>query len=191
MSDFHRLKGKTQEGRDWRGSITVEKDGESLELTVRQLRSPEMEEVMRLVDRDELKELRELVPEEIRDEYQALQQQEELSEEDEARLAELQEEMQEATGGRTMFDVLSEETFEGIRRAAIYAVEPDREDLQREFRENAARIEEEYGIPVREPDDVYEAVKDDLEDMIRGSTDFLGFTIGVQALTATVEDEKN
>lgn len=191
MSDFHRLKKKTQEGKEWRGSITVEQDGEPMELQVRQLTSPELEEVLRLINRDELKELRELVPEDVRDEYQELQEAEELSDAEEARLSEIQEEMDETMGGRTLFDVLSDDTFEGIRRCAIYAVEPDEEDLQREFRENAGAIEEEYGIPVRTPEDVYPAVKDQLEDMIRSSTDFLGFIIGIQALMETLGDEKN
>lgn len=191
MSDFHRLKQKTQEGTSWRETVTLEMDGESMELQVRQLKSPELEEVMRLIDRSELRELRDMVPQELRDEYQELQEAEELSEEEEDRLAYLQEQMNDAMGGKTLFDVLSEDTFEGVRRCAIYAVEPDEEDLQREFRERAAEIEEEYGVPVRTPEDVYPAVKDDLEDMVRNSTDFLGFTIGLQALMVTVGDEKN
>lgn len=192
MSDFHRVKQKTQEGADWRGTISVEMDGEMMELQIRHLKSPEFEEIMRLINRDELKELRDLVPSDVREEYNELQEKEEdLTEKEEERLRELQEEMDEAMGGKMIFDVLSSDTFEGIRRCGIYCVEPDEEDLQREFRERAGEIEEEYGIPVRVPEDVYPAVKDDLEDMVRNSTNFIGLTIGLQALMETVDDEGN
>lgn len=191
MSDFHRLKQKSQEGIEWRGTISVEYDGEMMELQVRQLSGPEFEEVMRLVDREELKALRDLVPSDIREEYNELQERDDLTDEESARLSALQEEMEEAMGGKTLFDILSTETFEGIRKCAIYCVEPDREDLEYYFKNEASQIEQEYGIKVRYPEDTYQAAKDDLEYMVRNAPDFIGFTIGLQALMETVGDEKN
>lgn len=189
MSDFHSVKQKVKEGTEWRGTIRVNIDDEEHELTIRQLRDPEFEEVMRLIDRSELQELQEQLPEEAQEEYQELsQQEEELTEAESERLAELEETIEEESPD--MFDIFSDDTFEGIRRCAKYAVEPDEEDLQRAFRERAPQIESEYGIKVRTPEDVEPALQDDIEYMIDNAVDFTSFTIGIQCLVETVGDEE-
>jgi hypothetical protein len=190
MSDLNAVRQKVQEGADWRGEINVSIDGDELQLTVRQLKDPEFFEVMSLIDRDELQELRSTLPSDKMDEYQDLQETEELDDEEADRLNELKEELE--SSDIDMFDVLSQETFEGIRKCAKYAVEPDDEDIREAFMERAADIEREYGVKVQEPADVMPALQDDIEHMIDNSTKLTSFTIGIQALVQTVgESEGN
>lgn len=190
MSDLNAVREKVAEGAEWRGTIRVNIADTEMELTVRQLKDPEFFEVMSMVDREELQQLRESLPEDEMDEYRELQRAEELTDEERERFNELESELEE--NSVSMFEVLSEETFEGIRRCAKYAVEPDRQDLEQAFRERAAEIEREYGVKVSEPDDVRVALQDDIESMIDNATDFTSFTIGIQALVQTVgQDEGN
>lgn len=188
MSDLHTVNQKVAEGADWRGTIHVTIDDEEHELTVRQLRDPEFHEVMSLIDRDELQELRDGLPEETMTEYRDLQRKEELDDEERERFEELEAELQDSS--INIFDVLSRETFEGIQRCAKYAIEPDEEDKRRAFTERAAEIEKEYGIKVQTPEDVEEALQDDIDAMIENATNFTSVTIGIQALVQSVgEDE--
>lgn len=184
MSDLSAVRQKVEEGIEWRGAIRVSINDEEHELTVRQLRDPEFFEVMSMIDREELEELQEELPEETMDEFRDLQTKEELDEDEEERLDELREELEGST--TDMFQVLSEETFEGIRLAGKYAVEPDEEDMQNAFRERAAEIERQYGIKVQTPEDVYDALKDDIRAMIDDATQLTSFTIGMQALVESV-----
>ena len=189
MSDLFETKQKAKEGIEWRGTIRVTIDGEEHELSVRQLRDPELTEVMDLIDREELQDLRGQLPEDDMEEYRELQDSDELDEEEEERLAELEETLEEESGN--VFDVLSKQTLEGLRLAAKYAVEPDEEDMQEAFMNRAAEIEKEYGVKVQEPEDVKPALQDDIEYMIDNATGFMSFTIGIQCLVETAGDEGN
>lgn len=189
MSGLSTAKQKLKEGIEWRGTINVEIHGENVELTVRQLADPELEEVLGLIDRDELQELQEQYPEDVRDEMEELRGQEDLTADEEERLAELQEEMEEADVD--IFDTLSQDTFEGVRRAAVYGVEPDMDDMREALRERAHEIEAEYGIKVTEPEDTKPALQDEWEELVRNATDFVSFEIGMECLMATVGDEGN
>lgn len=189
MSDLGAVKQKLKEGREWRGTINVEIDDEELSLTVRQLVDPELEEVLGLIDRDELKDLRSDYPDDLMDELKELQRADDLDEEESERLSELQEEMEDYDVD--MFNVLSQDTFKGIRKAAIYGVEPSDEDLREALAERAHEIEREYGVQVREPEDVKPALQEEWEENVKNATDFLSFQIGMQVLVETVGDEGN
>lgn len=190
MSDLSTVKQKTKEGAEWRGTIQVSIDGEDLELTVRQLTDTEFHEVMELIDRDELQELRASLPEDEMEEYSELQKKDDLTEDEADRLNELKEKLEEESGD--VFDIISGETFEGIQRCAKYAVEPDESDMREAFMDRAPEIEAEYGVKVEQPEDVKPALQDDIEYMIDNATNLTSFTIGIQALVQTVgEDEGN
>lgn len=188
MSDLHSVRQKVEEGANWRGTIRVELDGEEHELTIRQLRDPEFQEVMSLIDREELQELQSDMGDSDLEEYRELQQKEDLDDEERERLEELRGSLQESTGN--IFDVLSDDTFDGIRRCAKYCVEPDEEDLREAFVDRAADIEAEYGVKVQTPEDVKPAIQDDIEDMIDRSTNLASFTIGIQALVESIGKEE-
>jgi hypothetical protein len=164
--------------------------GEKVELTVRQLRDPEFREVMSLIDRDELDEMRGDMDEETVEELQDLRTKDESTDEERERFEELRAEMEAQSSD--LFDAVSESTFEGIRKCAKYAVVPDEEDKREAFVDRAAEIESEYGIKVQQPADVEEALQDDIEQMIDDATEFVSFAIGMQALLETVgKDEGN
>lgn len=191
MSDLSKLTQKTKEGREWRGSITVEEDGDEMELSIRNLVSPEVEEVFRLIDRDELNSLQDELPQEKMEERRELleQDEDERSEEDQERLDELTEELR----GEHMklFDILSDETFKGIRKAAKFGVVPDEDDMRDALRNRAHEIEEEMGTRVSKPEDTFDFLKDELEWNIDNSTRFLGFQVGMKVLRETGGDEGN
>lgn len=184
MSDMHKLRQKVTEGIEWEGTVTVELDDDEIELTVRQLRDGEFFKVLSMIDRDELRSLQDQVPTEIRDEYRELQEQDELDESERERLEELQRELRDEMG--VIFDEISEDTFEGIRQAGKYAVVPDDEDLRRAFTERAREIEQEYGIDVKQPEDVRDVLERELEDYIDNATNFLSFIIGLSALERSI-----
>jgi uncharacterized membrane-anchored protein YjiN (DUF445 family) len=190
MSDLHKVSQKTKEGKEWRGSIRVQIDGDEHELAVRQLVDPEFHEVMSMIDRDELQELRADLPDDEMEAYRELQQEEELDDEQQERFEELRSQLEESTGD--IFDAISTETFEGIRQTAKYCVVPDEEDKRAALRERASEIEREYGVKVQQPDDVEEALNEEIDEMIDSSVRLTSFTIGIQALVETVgEDEGN
>lgn len=189
MSDLDKLGQKVVEGKEWRGSITVEIDDEELELTVRQLTDGEFREVMDCIDRDELAELQNDMDEEDLERYRELTEKDELTEEESEELSDIQAELEEST--TNIFDALSESTFNGIQQCAKYCVVPDEEDIQEVFREQASVVEREYGIKVSEPEDVRPFVEDRIEQWVEDATNMVSFRLGMKALVETVGDEKN
>lgn len=191
MPGEHALVKKVQEGREWRGQITVEDDGEEYELTVRNMTSPELEDVLRLINRDELSQLQDELPQDEMEERRELlaKDEDERTDEEEARLETLNEELK----GEHMklFDILSEETFDGIRLAAEYGVVPSKEYKEDALRNRAHEIEEETGARVRQLDDVHDYLKDELIDAIVNSTRFIAFQVGMKVLRETGENEGN
>lgn len=187
------LTQKTKEGAEWRGEISVKRGEDDIDLTIRQLRDPEFEEVMELIDRDELKEFREHLPVELMEEYEELSQMDDddMSEADEARLEEIEEEMEEVSADIDLFEIFSTETFEGLRTCAKYAIEPSQEEMEEALRTRASEIEEKYGVRVQQPEDTRIAFKDDIEYSIDNATDFSSVTIGLRALTETVGERGN
>lgn len=189
MSDLFDVKQKVKEGQDWRGSVSVEIDGVEKELCIRQLVDGEFYEVMEMINRDELSDLRDDLPEDVLEEYQDLRDTDDLSEDEVERKEELRETLEEESGD--LFETLSKETFDGLKQCAKYAVVPDEEDKQAALRERGREIESEYGIKVQEPDDVLPALNDEIAAMIDGSTNFLSFTLGMKCLVETVGNEGN
>lgn len=183
------VRQKVAEGADWRGTIRVSIGGEEKELTVRQLTDKEFFRVMKKIDRDELQALRSELPEGEMERYRELQQKEELDEDEQEEFENLEADLEESAPD--MFDKMSERTFEGIQEVAKLAVVPDEEDKREALYERAPEIEKEYGIKVSGPEDVAQALNDDIAEMIEQSTDFTSFTIGIQALVQTVGEEGN
>lgn len=192
MSDLFKAVDKTREGKDWRDTITLEHDGDELEFCIRQMKDGEFYEVMSRIDRDEIEELQDSLPQDLVEEYEGLQSMDsdERSEEGTERMHELEEEIEEKSPD--FLDYLSTETFNGIRQAAKIAVEPDDEDMQLALREHARQIEEETGRDVREPEDTRQWLKDNkIAYIIDESTDFLSFALGMECLMATADEEGN
>jgi len=188
MSDLFEVREKTEKGIEWRGTIDIDMDGEEKHLRVRQLRDPEFWEVMEKVDTDELDSMQADIDEETIEEVEELQAKEELTDEEESRLAELTDEIGDDDLG--MFEKLSKDTYEGIKLAAKYAVEPDEEDIRTALGQHTEDIREQYG------ESTNEAAREYLNDhviapMIDDSTDFTSFVIGVRALGETLGDSGN
>jgi hypothetical protein len=188
MSDLFEVRGKTEEGTDWRGSITIQMDGEEKELTIRQLNDTENWDVMEKIDKNELQNLDADVDEELVSELQELEEREDLSDEEQERKQELYKRVEEED--MNLFDTISKETFEGIKQAAKYGVEPDNKDVRDALTEHAGEIEEQYGGTAHE--DARQYVNDNVvKPMIEDSVDFTSFAIGIKVLNATLGDVKN
>jgi len=188
MSDLFETREKTEKGAEWRGEINVEVDGDVQELTVRQLVDPEFWEVMSKIDMDELDELDADLPEDTMEEYRELQEKSELTEEDEERLNELTEEID--SDELDMFETLSWETYDGIRTAAEYGVEPDGEDLRHALRSFPDEIRDKYGGTSEE--DARQYINDHvIPEMLADSVDFTSFAIGIRVLSATLDEKGN
>jgi hypothetical protein len=188
MSDLFEAREKTEKGAEWRGSINVDIDGETHELTVRQLRDPEQWEVMQDIDLDELEELQSSLPEEKMEELKELQEADTLNEDEEQRLENLQAEVEEED--IDLFSTLSFETYEGLKTAAQYGVEPDEEDVRQALTLHTEDIQEKYGGTSH--DEAKQYVNDHIiKPLIDRSTDFTSFAIGVKVLGETLGDTKN
>ena len=188
MSDLFQTRKKVEDGAKWRGEINVSIDGETDTLCVRQLPDSEFWEVMSLIDTDELNELQESLPDEQMEEYQELKEKEGLTDGKQNRLETLQAEIENSDVD--MFDVISTETFEGIRKAAKYGVEPDDEDKRDALAQFTDEIRDQYGAATHE-----EAAKyinnTIIHPMINQATSFTSFTIGIKCLTETIGDTGN
>lgn len=188
MSDLFETRQKVEEGAEWRGDITVSVDGETQDLTVRQLRDPEFWNVMSAVDTDELENLQADLPEGKMEELRDLRERDNLDDEEATRLANLQEEIEEEE--INLFDTISRETYEGIKQAAKYGVEPDSSDIQYALAEHADKINDLYGGT--SSDEAKQYVNDHIIDpMFERSTNFVSFSVGVKVLTETIGETKN
>lgn len=188
MSDLFEVRQKTEEGAEWRGNINISVDGEQRELTVRQLRDPEFWDVMSQIDTDELERLQSDLPEDKMEEFRELQNADSLNESEQERLTELQANMEEQD--INLFDELSYETYEGIKTAAKYGVEPDESDVQKLLTESTDEIEDKYG-GTRHEDAVKYANDHIIEPMVERSTNFTSFAIGIKVLGETLGDSGN
>lgn len=188
MSDLFEAREKVEKGAQWRGSINVDINEEAHNLTVRQLRDPEQWEVMQDIDLDELDALQGEIPEDKLEELNELQDADELTEEEEDRLGEIQSEVEEED--IDLFSTLSYETYEGLKTAAKYGVEPDQSDIRTALTQHTGDIRDKYGGSSEEEAKKY--VNDYvIAPMIEESTDFTSFAIGVKVLGETLGDTKN
>lgn len=189
MSDLFQTREKIEKGAEWRGELNVSLDDEMQTLQCRQLRDPEFWEVMSQIDTDELEALQADLPEEKMEELADLRERDEdLDPEEEERLQELQAEIEEED--IDLFDVISQETYKGIKQAAVYGVEPDQEDIQYALAEHAGEINDMYGGT--SSDEARQWVNDHvIKPMFERSTDFVSFSVGVKVLTETIGDTKN
>lgn len=189
MSDLFDVRQKVEEGADWRGEIQVNIDGESQTLTVRQLRDPEFWDVMSDINTDELENIDSDLPEDLMEEFNELQEADDLDEEEEERLAELQEQLEEE-GDFNLFESVSKETYNGLKKAAKYGVEPDEEDIQYALTNFTEELQSKYGGTNREAAVSY--VNDHvIGPMVEESTDFASFAIGIRVFQATLDDAGN
>jgi len=188
MSDLFAAREKVEKGAEWRGSINVEIDGEVHNLTVRQLFDPEQWEVMQDIDLDEIEALRDELPEDKMEELDELQEKDRLSDEEEARLEALQAEIEDSD--IDIFGVLSFDTYNGLKKAGKYGVEPDESDIQYALTNHTNEIEEMYGGMSH--DDAEKYVNDHvIEPLIEKSTNFVSFAIGIEVIGETLGDTKN
>jgi len=188
MSDLFDVRQKVEEGAEWRGDITVAIDGEQKNLTVRQLRDPEFWEVMSQVDTDELEELQADLPEDKMEELRELRDSDDLTDEEADRLEALQNEIEEEDSN--LFEKISKETYDGIKQAAVYGVEPDGEDIQQALAEYTEQIREKYGGS--SSDEARQFINDHhISPMMERSTDFVSFSVGIKVLTETIGDTGN
>lgn len=188
MSDLFEVREKVEKGANQRSEINVEFDGDVHSLTVRQLVDTEFWEVMTDIDTDELDSLQTDLPEEKMEEFRDLQTKDSLDEDEEERLEELQNEVE--TEDINIFEKLSTSTYNGIKNAAKYGVEPDESDIQKALAEHAAEVEEQYGDLTH--DSARKYVNDHvIHPMIENSTNFVSFAIGVRALGETLGDAGN
>lgn len=188
MSDLFKAREKVEQGDSWRGSVTVTIDDEQMDLTVRQLRDTEYWGTMGLIDRDELEDLQESLPQEKMESYRELRDADSLTEEEEAKLQRVQEDLESADVD--LFDVISEETFEGIRKAAKCGIVPDEEDVRGAIVEHGDEIEEKYGRATSE--EARQFLNDIvIPQTIDRSTGFASFSIGIKVVTETFGDSGN
>jgi len=189
MSDLFDVRQKTEEGKQWRGEITVPMDGESKTLTVRQLVDTEFWEVGSYIDFDEVQNLEDVedLDEDKVDEMRELSEQDDLTDEQQDRMAELEEKLDTEFN---IFDAISMDTFLGIKKTAKYCIEPDENDIVQAMNNHAADIEDDYGLANHENAREY-VNKNVIEPMIDDSTDLTSFMIGMKALEATLETEGN
>lgn len=188
MSDLFEAREKTEKGTEWRGEITVDMDGDAVDLTVRQLNDTETWEVMQDIDLDEISDMQADLPEDKVEELADLESKEDLTDEEEDRLTELSQELTEQQDD--LFSALSLSTFQGIKKAAIYGVEPDQEDVREALTRFTSDIEDQYGGTTE--DEACQYLNDHyVRPMIENSTDFTSLTIGVSVLDETFGDEGN
>lgn len=188
MSDLFEAREKVEKGAEWRGEINAEIDGETQQLTVRQLFDPEQWEVMSQIDMDELEALQEDLPEDKMEELAELRDSDSLTDDEQDRLEELQDELDD--GDINIFDELSYETYKGLMTAAKYGIVPDDADVRYALTNHADEIEESYGSLSNDAAKQY--VNDTvITPMIERSTDFTSFAIGVKVIGETLGDTKN
>jgi len=182
MSDLYQARNKVEQAANWRGSITVDMGGESTELTVRQLRDPEFFKVMSDIDMDEVRALQDDIPDDVMEEYKELD-----PDEDADRIEELEDQINDAS----LFEVLSESTFNGIMQAAKYGVEPDSDDVAYAQQQQAQELAQEYGTPVTEANARDHIQENVINPMIEDSTNFESFAIGMEVITQSTSAEGN
>lgn len=188
MSDLFEVREKTEKGATWRGDIQVEVDGDIHELKVRQLRDPEFWEVMSDIDTEELESVQADLDDEKMDELRELQEADDLDEEDKERLESIKEEVEEED--IDMFEVLSIETYQGLKQAAKYAIEPDSEDIRYALTEHTEDIKDMYGTTDEESARQY--LNDHVvSPMVERSTNFTSFALGIRSLGKTLGDSGN
>jgi len=122
------------------------------------------------------------------EELEELQNADHLTDEEEERLQAIQGEIEDADVN--IFDVLSYETYKGLKAAAKYGVEPDETDVQQALANNPNEIQDRYGGMTN--DDARQYIQDEhIDYLIEKSTNFASFAIGIEVLGKTLGDTKN
>lgn len=210
MSDLLQVDRKVQEGADWRGTVdvsfgekeTVTEGGEekevsvTYELTHRQLTEQEFGEAVDRVGADNFEEKITSLEENTGDlnhdeleEIRKLSQQdpESLSEEERDRV----ESMMKTSDVGGLFTMMDPDMINGLHYAAKKGVVPDEEDVKKALNMSPPEMQEAFGEMVKDEDEMWDKLNDRVEKMVDNSVGFTAYSIGLEVLFSSMDDEGN
>lgn len=197
MSDLFAVDSKVQQGLEWRGTVEVEMDGESLELQHRDLDTEEFSHTMDIIGEETFADLQERFGEMDGDaeleldesdlnRIDELQSKDELTDEEQAELAEYSDKV----GGvdQIMAIVSTPSIVEGCRYAAKLAVVPDDDDIDHVMDMTLTEQEETFGETAKTRQQARKLAKERVKHIVDNARPRQGFTdivIGLNVVFAS------
>lgn len=187
--DILKAKDRTQQGREWRGTIEVPVDGEPLTYGYRLLMETEMTQLDSAlpdeggIDPEELDE-------ELQEKYEELTDIQEIpesdrSEDEQERAEQLAEEIQSKAGDAR--DGFGAEAYEKILEAGVWAVKPNPSDVEAVWEKPPDEQERICGAIPNSKSDVEDALTGIAEDSIKNQPFPLKLRIGLKTLMTSRE----
>lgn len=203
MSDWAKVRRTAIEGVKNRKTVEVEYEGETVEFTVRQLLDPEYFDVMSDINLEHLMDLQGDITQDEAERMLELIEIDDRTDEEESELEDLKAKAGDVN--ESFFDVVDDDTYQALRRCAMYVIVPDHEDVIEMFQDGqfVSYVEEEYGVEVKRPEDLYDPEKDidpdkwagPMKDEMRKTLNRMGrmqsFNIGLEVFMSTLEDMGN
>jgi hypothetical protein len=195
MSDLIKTTQKVKQGTAWRKTITVDYEGDELELVIRQLNDREMSKVLPKIEHV-IEDLQEKLGDDFNpdeaEEYKKLKSSDDLTDEEKSRLDELEDKQQMSES--EFLSVLDEEASEGFTKAAEMGVTYDDEDVSEIMDMYAGDIQkqrQEFGRQLRTREDAKEYLSKKTEETMKEAQGFIALQAGIEVAFETLGDSGN
>lgn len=170
---------KISEGKEYRDTIDVPFGGETIELSHRLLTESELMEIEATIDRQQMVEHIESEMSDAEQRFQELQSKAELTASEERELTELGQQIQAEQAG--IMDSMGEETFDAFMDAGRKAIVPSEEDIDAHFDMTSDEQRSIFGFAPTTRDEMHDAIKDDMVDMVQDQPYPIKLIIGQKA----------
>ena len=179
QGDWAKARRKINEGKNYKESANVALGDITVELSHRLLTESEYLQVRTDIDTEKLREHRSEGQSDAEERVLELQEQDELTEAEERELKEVSREVKEQQAG--IMESLGYETYKAFMDAGKKALVPSDDDIQDAFNLDIDEQKSRFNFVPQTREDMAEALKLEMNEVVTDSPYLIKFTIGQQA----------
>lgn len=178
------FKAKLQEGIDWRGSTTIEIDGDEIDVTYRQLYDREEAQYREKIDLQPFQKAQKNLDEEERDRLQDLANVDDPTDAEREELENLQSQAGLSDG--EMSSITEGESADALIEVAKCGIMPTPDDVDYAWEKPESWKIENYGKAPKQKGEMRKLIKDSMENLLEKSTDRAAILLGLRVYIDTL-----
>jgi len=179
LMTWEKARQKITEGVEYRDTVPVQFGDETIDLTYRLLNEGELFEVESAIDTEALLEHRESEDSAVESRIRELQQKDTLSDREKRELEDLSQRL--AAEQQGIMDSMGYETYQAFMNAGKTALVPSEEDINNAFELGIDEQERRFGTVPNGRDEMFDALKTEMETMVDNQPYPIKFMIGQTA----------
>jgi len=181
---WEKARQKISEGVEYRDEVPIPFGDETINLTHRLLNEGELFEVESAIDHEALQDHRESEDSAAESRVRELQQKKSLSDREKRELEDLSQRL--AAEQQGIMDSMGYETYQAFMKAGKTTLVPSEQDINNAFELGIDEQERRFGKPPNGRDEMFDALKTEMETMVDDQPYPIKFMIGQKAYTESL-----